>query len=278
MTDADKEIHHQEEESGLFDIFNFIADHWKIVIGIGIAGAALLGSYQSLIVPQYEANALVEMAQIRSSNSNTNPPVSVEPPGLLIQRLKIPTTYSPEAIKECGFGNQQNSAESMVGLVKVTLPNNQTPIVNISVRRSSPDLAKQCVRAVFEMIRAQQAELLKPYRDELKTTLGTLRARLRENQAFMSKAQKTGLYQTIYLARRDEWIYLTQKIDELERASELGGDARLMAPIYAPSEPVPAKRNLYLVIGLFAGIFLGVVIVLFRKLLLDWRANRGTAA
>lgn len=257
-----------EDEISLFDIISFISEKWKMILGMGFAGVIVSGGFLVVVPPQYEAHALVEMAQVRRPD-NTN----IEAPALLIERLKSPSTYTPEAIKACGLDGRLDSPDGMAEMAKTTLTKNLTSVVTINVRRDSPTQAKQCVGAVFEMIRSQQADLAKPYLDELKTTLTKLQSRLRENNVFVAKAEKVGLYQTVYLAKRDESSQLTQQIDELERALSRDIQTRLVSPIYASSNPVFPKRTLTLALGAMAGLMLGVFGALGRKVLMTGPAK-----
>lgn len=266
-----------EDEINLFDIFSVIKDKWKTILGVGFAGVIVSGGFLIVVPPQYEAYALVEMAQVRTTNTSNNadvpPSISIETPAMLVERLKSPSTYTSEVIKTCGLVGQLDSPEGMAEMAKTALTKNLISVVSINVRRGSPDQAKQCVEAVFEMIRSQQADLVKPYQAEWKTTLTKLQSRLRENDAFVAKAEKVGLYQTIYLAKRDESTQLKQQIDELERALSRNIQTRLVSPIYASSNPVFPKRTLALALGAMVGLMVGLLVVLGQKVLMNPHAK-----
>lgn len=262
-----------EDEISLFEISKFLGDNWKLILGIGLAGVVASGGFLAVASSQYAATALVEMAQV--PNSNITQTTSIEVPALLVERLKSPSTYTPEAIRTCGLDGVAASVEAMTRIVETTLPKNLGSIAQITVRRDSPELAKQCVGAVFEMVRGQQMELGKPYYDELKTILIGLQSRLRENQDYVAKAEKAGLYQTMYMARRDESIYLTQQINELQRTLSRNTQTRLVSPIYASPNKVYPKRALTLVLGTMAGLMLGLLLAIGRTMLKKWYGNIG---
>ena len=265
------EITHDDEIS-LADVLAFLLDTWKTILGVGIAGGLASGGFLVLAPAQYEAEAMIEMAQIRVSGPNGGSIMSpIEAPALLIERLKNPTAYTPEAIQACAAGEPLFDGESMAKLVKTSIPKNVTAVAELKVRRSTPALAEQCAKGLFDMVGRQQTALLKPQQEEMRATLAGLQTRFGENQNYVAKAEKAGLYGMVYLARRDESMYLTQQIDELQRALARDAQARLVSPVYASPQQVFPKRSLTLVLGLMGGLMLGLLFTLGRRVLQQQR-------
>jgi hypothetical protein len=262
------EITHDDEIS-LADVLAFLQDTWKTILGLGIAGGLASGGFLALTPAQYEAEAMIEMAQIRVSGPNSGS--VIEAPALLIERLKNPTAYTPEAIQACGAGEATFPGEHMAGLVKAAIPKNVSAVAELKVRRSTPALAEQCAKGLFDMVTRQQAALLKPQQEEMRATLAGLQTRFGENQNYVAKAEKAGLYGMVYLARRDESMYLIQQIDELQRALARDAQARLVSPVYASPQQVFPKRSLTLVLGLMGGLMLGLLFTLGRRVLQQQR-------
>jgi hypothetical protein len=261
-----------DDEISLADILAFLQDTWKTILGVGIAGGLAGGGLLALAPAQYEAEAMIEMAQIRTSGPNGGSVMNpIEPPALLIERLKNPSAYTAEAIQACAAGEALFDGESMAKLVKASIPKNITTVAELKVRRSTPALAEQCAKGLFEMVSRQQAALLKPQQEEMRATLAGLQTRFGENQNYVAKAEKAGLYNVVYLARRDESIYLIQQIDELQRALAREAQARLVSPVYASPQQVFPKRNLTLVLGLMGGLMLGLLFTLGRRVLQQQR-------
>jgi hypothetical protein len=196
----------------------------------------------------------------------------IEPAPLLIERLKNPSTYTPQAMQACAGGDSQLTGAGMVGLVKASTPRNVSHVVEIKVRRATPALAQQCAQGLFEMIQGQQADLVKPHQDEMRSTLAGLVTRFSENQNYVLKAEKAGLYNVTYLARRDETMYLIQQIDELQRALARDARARLVSPVYAASDPAWPKAVLTLALGAMAGLMAGLLFALGRRVLRQQRS------
>ncbi len=266
------EITHDDDIS-LADILAFLQDAWKTILGVGIAGGLAGGGFLALAPAQYEAEAMIEMAQIRVSGPNGGTVMNpIEAPALLIERLKNPTAYAPEAIQACAAGEPLFNGESMAKLVKASIPKNVTAVAELKVRRSTPALAEQCAKGLFDMVNRQQAALLKPQQEEMRATLAGLQTRFGENQNYVAKAEKAGLYGMVYLARRDESMYLIQQIDELQRALARDTQARLVSPVYASPQQVFPKRSLTLVLGLMGGLMVGLLFTLGRRVLQQQRA------
>ncbi len=257
-----------KDEINLADILAFLLDAWKIILGLGLAGALAAVGMLAATPAQYEAEAMLEMAQALSVGPNgTVVKANIESPALLIERLKRPSSYTPEAIQGCSQAGAGLSGEAMAGLVMASSPRDVSVVAAIKVRRGTPALAEQCAKGLFEMIRRQQEGLLKPHRDELRSTLEGLQARLSENRSFVSKAEKAGLYGMVYLARRDETMYLLQQIDELQRLLARDEQARLVAPVYASPSKVAPRSSQILITGAFGGLIFGLLIALVRRLL-----------
>ena len=262
-----------DDEISLADVLAFLQDAWKTILGIGIAGGLASGGFLALTPAQYEAEAMIEMAQIRASGPNGGSVMSpIEPPALLIERLRNPSAYTPEAIQACAAGEARFDGESMATLVKASIPKNVSSVAELKVRRSTPALAEQCAKGLFEMVSRQQAALLKPQQEEMRATLAGLQTRFGENQSYVAKAEKTGLSGMVYLTRRDESMYLIQQINELQRALVREAQARLVSPVYASPQQVFPKRSLTLMLGLMGGVVLGLLFTLGRRVLQQQRA------
>ncbi len=263
-----------DDEISLADILGFLQESWATIAGTGLAGLLAAGGFLAVAPPKYEAEVMIEMAQIRAGGANgavtLNP---IEPAPLLIERLKNPSTYTPEAVQACAGGDARLSGEGMVGLVKASIPRNISHVVEIKVRRATPALAEQCAKGMFDMIRRQQTDLIKPHQDEMRSTLASLVTRFSENQNYVLKAEKAGLYNVMYLARRDETMYLIQQIDDLQRALARDAQARLVSPVYATPDPVWPKSALTLALGAMGGLMAGLLFALGRRVLRQHRAS-----
>ena len=258
-----------EDEISLKDIVDFIVESWKTILATGILG--ILGAVVYIFVTpnQYEATAQIKMAQISANNNNTNPlGVNIEDPNLLMARFKLPTTYSAQEIKACGFESTEGSAEKLVKIAKFSAVKGVGSIIELKINRDSKDVSVTCAHSLFENIKASQNQIIKPYIEEAKTLLIRYQDRLTNSQSLVSRADKSGAaLSAAYLANRDEVKFLTEEILRLNTfiTTADSRQAKLVSPIYASDIPVAPKKKIALVAGLFAGLFLGLLLMLGKR-------------
>ncbi len=266
-----------DDEISIKDMIDFLMESWKAIIATGILGVAAALTFVMVTPSQYEATAQIQMAQISISNNNTNPLGSnVELPSLLIARHQVPSTYTEDEIKACGLEGKKMPQESLSKLAKFTPVKGVDSIVELKIRLESKEGALACAQALFANVKESQSLIIKPYIEEAKSLLAKYQVRLQETQALVAKADKSGsALSAAYLANRDEVKFLT---DESIRLNALitSGDARqtkLVAPVYVSDLPVFPKKSVSLVVGLLAGLFVGLLLVLLRKAWNNYKAG-----
>ena len=266
-----------EDEISIKDILDFLAESWKQIILVGFIGVLAAAGFILITPSQYEATAQMQMAQISANNTSTNPfGVNIEDPNLLMARMKLPSTYTEQEIKACGLENSAMPAESLADLAKLSIVKNAGSIVELKVRRNSKELAINCTQAIFEGIRTSQSQIVKPYIEEAKVLLAKYQTRLQEAQALIARSDKSGsVLSAAYLANRDEVKFTTDEILRLN-ALIVGGDSRqtkMVSPIYASDKAVFPKKSISLIVGLLAGLFIGVLLVLLRKAWTNYKSS-----
>ncbi|MEN9916937.1 MAG: hypothetical protein RLY40_869 [Pseudomonadota bacterium] len=256
-----------EDEISLKDIIDFLIESWKTIFAAGVLG--LLGAVIYIVVTpnQYEATAQIQMAQI-SSNNNTNPlGVNVEDPNLLVARMKLPSSYSQESVKACGYESKQTSLEGLAKMVKLSLIKG-TQMVELKVLGLSQAQAVQCAESILETIKQSQKIIAAPIIEDAQLKLAKYSKRLQEAQGFILRADKSGSSMSAaYLSTRDEVKFLT---DETIRLNDLivsanSRQTKLVSPIYSPENKVSPKRAIALIAGLFAGLFFGLLLMLGKR-------------
>jgi LPS O-antigen subunit length determinant protein (WzzB/FepE family) len=269
----------QEDEISFKDIIDFLIESWKSIFVSGLLGILASSVYLIVTPNQYQATAQIQMAQISASN-NANPlGVNIEEPNLLMSRLKLPTTYSPEVITACGFENASSPAESLASGAKLSVVKDVGSMVELKINRDSKEIAINCAQALFESIKISQNQIIKPYIEESKALLVKYEARLANSQSLVSRADKSGAaLSAAYLANRDEVKYLTEEIFRLNTfiTTTYTRQAKLVAPIYAADAPVFPKKRISLIVGLMAGLLLGLLFVTAKKALKTYKAARIT--
>jgi LPS O-antigen subunit length determinant protein (WzzB/FepE family) len=263
-----------EDEISLKDIVDFLVESWKTIFATGVIGLLAAVTYIVVTPNQYEATAQIQMAQISSNNNNnnnnnnTNPlGVNVEDPNLLIARMKLPSSYSQESVKACGYESKQTPLESLAKMVKLSLIKG-TQMVELKVLGLSQIQAVLCAESIVETIKQSQKIIAAPIIEDAQLKLAKYSQRLQDAQGFILRADKSGSSMSAaYLSTRDEVKFLT---DETIRLNDLIASAnsrqtKLVSPIYSPENKVSPKRSIALVAGLFAGLFLGLLLMLGKR-------------
>lgn len=257
-----------KDEASIKDAIDFLSDSWKLILAVGVFG--LLGALAFIWVTpsQYEAVALINLAQ-RDDNNKTDPlNAIIQNPKSIIVKYKLPSTYTSEHIKVCNLEKSKFPQEDMAQLVRLAPVREVDFAVDLRIRLKSKEHAVACAKVIFKSISESQEQIIKPYIEETKTQLLRYQVRLQEVQAWISRADKSDSATLVaYLAIRDELKFL---LDETSRLNAIitAGEARhakLYSPIYVSDAPVFPKKKLSLLIGLLAGLFLGLLLGLVRK-------------
>lgn len=273
----------QYKEVNLIDVLVFLKGAYKSILICGILGFSLAIIYLILTPNRYEAVAQINMAQISfnnisnsNSNSNKNNSISAlgvnsEEPALLIVRLASPASFTLEAIKACGHDNHPNAGLAVSNSIKLTIPKGSTNLVELKAFGPTPQEAKECAQAVFELIKTTQAQIAAPYIEDVKVKLADYEERLKNARGMVTKVDKSGQSISIaYLSTRDEIRFLSDEIAALKNQVILNQTltTRLVAPIYNSETPIAPKKRLVLAVGLCGGLLLGLVLALSRQLVL----------
>ncbi len=264
-----------EDEISLKDIIDFLIESWKLIFVTGLLGVLASIGYLLVTPNQYQAIAQIQVAQV-STGSIANPlGVNIEDPNLLIARLKLPSTYSAEAIKACGFENVSNSAESLAAITKFSAVKGIGSMIELKINRYSKEAAIVCAQALYENIKISQNEIIKPYVEEYKILLAKYQQNLINSQSLVARADKLGSgLSAAYLANRDEVRFLTEDILRLNTFIMIAEirQAKLASPIYVADAPILPKKKNSLIIGLMAGLFLGLLFVIGKKTFKTYKA------
>lgn len=249
------------------DILRFLKISYKTIVMTGVVGLAFAVTYLLVTPKRYEAVAQIAMAQIVSPKNNLNPAgINVEEPNLLIARLSQPTSFPAQVLESCDVEEGENAAVTLAKSTKLVPAKGVVNIVELKAFGKSPEVALTCARAIFELIKTTQAQIVAPYIDEAKVMLQDNEERLAKAQDLITKADKSGsAIGATYLSTRD---YIRFLLDEIAFQkifiNNENRSARLITPIYASNNPVSPKRQVALAIGLFGGLLLGLIIAFGR--------------
>ena len=260
--DADQEI-------SLIDFMRFLKSVRTTIAIAGLAGIVLSITYLAITPKQYEATAQIVMAQIGSANNNINPlGINVEEPALLVSRMSLPTSFTSQTITACGLGDSSDAGAALTKGIKLALAKGVANVVELKTFGPSQEAVLICANAIFDLIKTTQSQILMPYIEEAKIKLADDEVRLAKARDLVARADKSGaVMSAAYLSTRDEIRYLLDEITALKNVvtNNQNRMTHLVAPIYASDSPITPKKRMTLAVGLFGGLFLGLLIALARQ-------------
>jgi len=268
---------HYDDELNLGDLISFLAAYWTTVLAGIAAGLALALAYIFFAPPTYESKLQVEMARTNGSNTNPNANVRGEPieeGPLLVERLRLPSSYTPAVARACSIDETPIALDKLTRRVTARPVRSVNAVVELTALGTTPEKSKICAESIFEMVRSQQQQLMQPLLQQAKDDIRAMQAWLASNQEFLSSMEKTNIQSAVYLARRDESLWLMNQITLLERSLRQTSETRLVSPIYAEETPVSPRPALSLAAGFFGGLMLGMLGALARSQLIKWREKK----
>ncbi len=269
-----------EDEISLKDIIDFLSESWKVIVFSGMAGV-LLGLGYGLIAPaKYQATANIQVAKVAGTD--------VEAPALLVEKLKMPMYYSQKTYVACNVMDKLESGEVIAKRLKPTLAKT-APIITISYREESREVAQKCLESVLDDVRSNQSLLAKPIFESKANQLLNLKLKLESAEKIVkmlpknntgfdfsdSKFSASTLLLATTLSKENEIKDLRTTINDLEIAlvEPQTKGAFLTTPIYAPQQKVSPKRTMILVGGLVAGLFIGLLLMMGKRAYVTYKAS-----
>lgn len=261
----------EDSEIALKDVVGFLKNNRRQIALGGLCGLLLSVTYLVFTPKTFEARLQVQMAEFVHSNSgNSNSNSSIEEPAALIQRLRMPTTFSEEVQDTCDMPDNGEFGDYLGGKLKVVAVKNVANTVEMTVNASSPDHAKKCAEAIMTMVVEQQRKQIEDRLIGSQEQVLEYQRALHDEEQQLEKIKKSEIGNFGYLAKLDKLSWLRARIDALHEETLLAQmhPAKLVAPIYAPSEAVSPKKSLVLLLGMVLGLLLGLLYIFGRQV---WR-------
>jgi len=259
-----------EPEISLLDILRFLKGAWKIIAVTGALGLMVSSLYLRVIPDQYEATTRIIMAKIPNPNNDVIG-ISMEEPATLISRFKV--SLIDDLDTSCGFGSAAEIQSNLNQYIHLSVAKQYDSTLEIKVTSPTQDLAKSCARSISDLIVADQKKmldaLLESTEDQKKSRLIIIEQRLRQNRALFSKLDQTGAsLSQVFLDLLLETRRLEDESDQILnnsiRFKRLKVDT-LQSSITVSENLVVSKAPRIVSIGLFGGIFLGLLFALIRR-------------
>jgi uncharacterized protein involved in exopolysaccharide biosynthesis len=243
-------------ELTIFDFLKFLINGWKVFLASILVSVSVGAGYAFLFMQEkFQASATMEMASVQGGavGADGSALILLEKPNNLVEKLKLPLFYSEKTIEKCQLKNHASANQSLSKMIKSTLAKN-TNYVTISYVGITSTIAIECLSAVVEDIKNDQAKIVQPILVYRKTQIELLKNQLKEALLLNNKSAYFYSQQT-----------LTNEIDRLSLQLATIKNAEILTPIFSPQnrvEPTPAQ---ILLISLMLGIFIGLVILKLKK-------------
>ena len=261
----------------LADVLQFLSEAWKTVAGTAVLSTGL-GLGAAFVLPEkFEASALVEPAKVLGGYIETS--------NVLAEKMRSPTYYSTATLDTCAYSGKRNARREFVKDLKPQV-GRQSAFVSIGMKAASPELARQCLAAVLEDVKREQA-------DQMVQRIAVAKARLKREEERLALAERvmnsisdrtveqarksagasgsevagSTLVFVATQAKQAEITGIKNGVDQLamELAEPQTRQANLPTPIFSPDEKAEPKRLLILVGACLGGLMMGLFIALGRK-------------
>lgn len=264
----------EDGEISLSEVISFLRNCWQLIAITGFLGLLAGVAYIVLTPNSYEAYSQVRMAQIGTSSASSPFGVAIEEPAALISRMQIPSNITQEVSRACEVDGKSDPTSTFYKLVKLLPVKGVSGVVELKVLAPTPELAKNCLIAIFEGIKNSQTDLTAILIEEAKVKLAADEVRIESSRKLISSSHQLGAAMpAAYLSARDELnFYLADRermVDLINSVKNRG--TALTSPIYASDVPVSPHKIAGILLGLFGGILLGLLLAFGR---LFWQKVR----
>ena len=256
----------QEDEISLLDILTFLKDAWKLIGISGLVGLVVSGAYLIITPNQYKAIANIYMAQLYLEAAN------IEESPAFINRISSSLSLNSKILQACALDGDVNMHLQLDKVIKLSIPKGVLHVVELTVTRSSPELAKVCASSIYDMI--MQSSINKK-----QTRIGKVEERLAQDKAILTKTELArGIVTQTYFAVLTEIRNLEDERERLIAIDLMSMDVqgtKIRPPIFVLDKPVYPKKMISLLSGLMAGLFLGLIIAFGRSLFTKLKSLAG---
>lgn len=267
-----KETPNTEDGIRLIDIYIFLQNGWRTILtSTAVMGA--IGVSAAFILPEkYQAKAAIEPARVLG-----NP---VESVNILAEKMGSPTYYSSKTLRVCEVAEKPKPEEQLTTALKPVIAK-QSSFVSVTYSGSSANAATDCLIAVLEDVNRNEKEISTPQIEQAKSRIQKEEEKLSLAEKFVSSASNekssfkfsdaqfsaSSLLIVTLQSKQVEITELRNSIQNTKLALESPQTklASFATPIYSPTVKTEPKKLLITAIGLIAGGFVGILILLIRR-------------
>jgi len=271
-----------DDEISLMDIYELLVDGWKTILATTFIGTSI-GIVTSMVLPeQFEAKASIESARLTSNYVSSH--------AVLAEKMRSPTYYDSKTLAVCTAKDREGSLENLAKSLNPNVAKNSN-FVSVSYRAESREDAIRCLEQVLEVVVVRERELaiarsssvlsnlenLKKKADELRKTIKQLESDRGAQFQFKNIEYSAAALITVTLQSKVQELLATEnQITDIEGQLKPPNteDAKFVTPIFASEQRVSPRRSLIVMISAMGSLFLGVLILMLRKVMASIQKQR----
>lgn len=258
-----------DDEVSLIDLVAFVKRNLFILISSAILGCILGLGVAYAVAPQWEATALLRVGQLANAGN------AIEPTLQVVDRIKN-RSFQNDVLKNLGLSRSENNdlAKNFRNTLKVKLE--KSDLVNLAIRGSSPETAKQNMSAIINEIESIHNKMLEPTVHRWQQELASVQSELDEANAKQERLEKSlngqngslndknfsqaALLSSILLARESEFKSLRDRKLMLEEqlSPTRTYSTKVIGRVEVSEDPAYPKKPLFAVLGLFFGLLIAL--------------------
>ena len=259
-------------EISLLGLYEFIKEGWVTIAATTVLGG-VIGFGTALVLPEkFVATASIQPARVLGED--------VEKVEVLAEKMRSPTYYSQQTLTACDVADRENPAETLATALNPNMAR-KSAFVSVTFESTSSNTSVACLNAVLADVKLNQNATVERQIALATATLKNEKEQLKLDEDFVSRISQKILTSDISDAQfsSSRWLYGMLQSKQIENTSLrssiqtqelLLSEPQTMAasfttPIYSPSQKVGPNRLLIDVIGVLAGGFTGLMLLVLGR-------------
>ncbi|GLQ95541.1 Wzz/FepE/Etk N-terminal domain-containing protein [Dyella acidisoli] len=262
----------QRDEVYLIDMWRILLREWRWFMAVLIVVLAATFTFLRVTKPQWQADAWIQIGQVGFVPAGQDP--KAEPFARVMERVKL-IPFQNETLESIGIGSRTPEGALYRHSLKIEPLPYAGPLIKLSVRAHSPEMARKLAEATVERLRdihrsteATQLNFARAHLAEVLTDLQQTTAE-RDHLQQVATQSKDNFAGVLLTSKNDEVRSLQQARADLEArlSTTYTYDTSLMWPVYVSEDPVFPNHLLMWGMGGVLGVFLGTLAAVRRNAL-----------
>jgi len=259
-------------EISLLGLYEFVKEGWVTIAATTVLGG-VIGFGTALVLPEkFVATASIQPARVLGED--------VEKVEVLAEKMRSPTYYSQQTLTACDVASSANPGQTLATALNPNMAR-KSAFVSVTFKSTSSNTSVACLNAVLADVKLNQNATVERQIALATATLKNEKEQLKLDEDFVSRMFQRTLTsdfkdtqlsssQLLYgmlLSKQNEIANLKGSI---QKAELLLSEPQTMAasfttPIYSPLQKVGPNRLLIDVIGVLAGGFTGLMLLVLGR-------------